>query len=145
MGRYPDGGPFWYALTPRTRDAINAAPLPRAVISELMFHPQDVLVGTNLTDNSLDEFIEIHNATPDPVVLHNTNGTWRLNGGIDFTFPTNITLAADAYLLVVSFNPATNAAQLAAFKSAYGITDPGLPILGPYSGKLANNSDRLAL
>ena len=145
VGRYPDGAPYWYALTPRTRDNTNAAPPARVVISELMFRPPDVLVGTNLTDNSLDEFIEVHNATPDAVTLHNTNGTWRFNGGVDFTFPTNVTLAPDAYLLVVNFNPATNAAQLAAFKSAHGITDPSLLILGPYSGKLANNSDRVAL
>jgi hypothetical protein len=145
LGRYPDGGPFWYALTPRTRDTTNATPSARVVISEVMFHPPDVLVGTNLTDNSIDEFIEIHNATPGPVTLDNTNGTWRFNGGVDFTFPTNTTLPADGYLLVVNFNPATNAAQLAAFKTTYGITDPALLILGPYAGKLANNSDRLAL
>ncbi|HWN96303.1 MAG TPA: lamin tail domain-containing protein, partial [Methylomirabilota bacterium] len=145
VGRYPDGGPFWYALTPRTRDTTNAAPPARVVISEVMFHPPDVFVGTNLSDNSLDEFVEIHNATPEPVALHNTNGTWRFTGGVDFVFPTNVTLAADGYLLVVNFNPVTNAAQLAAFKSAYGITNPDLLILGPYSGKLANNSDRLAL
>jgi hypothetical protein len=79
------------------------------------------------------------------VTLHNTNGTWRLNGGIDFTFPTNLTLGAGGYVLVVNFNPATNAAQLTAFKSTYGLTNPSLVILGPYGGKLANNSDRISL
>src|SRR6185436_12500113 len=71
LGRYPDGGPFWYALTPRTRSTPNAAPTAHVTISEVMFHPQDVLIGTNLTDNSLDEFIEIHNATLAPVTLQN--------------------------------------------------------------------------
>ena len=145
LGRYPDGAPYWFALTPTTRDAANATPPPRVVISEVMYRPPDVLVGTNLTDDALDEFIEIHNATPVPVTLHNTNGTWRLNGGVNFVFPTNVTLAADGYLLVANFNPVTDAAQLAAFKNTYGITDPALVILGPYSGKLANNSDRIAL
>jgi hypothetical protein len=142
LGRYPDGAPFWYGLTPRTRNAANSAPPPRVVISELMYHPPDI-DGTN--DNSLDEFIEIYNGTGSAVALQNTNGTWRLNGGVDFTFPTNLTLAAGEYLLVANFNPATNAAQLAACKSLYGITDPNLRILGPYTGKLANNSDRIAL
>ena len=60
-------------------------------------------------------------------------------------FPTNVTLLGGNHLLVVNFDPATNAVQLAAFKSLYGITDPSLLILGPYGGKLANNSDRVAL
>jgi hypothetical protein len=145
LGRYPDGAPFWYALTPRTRDGANAAPPARVIVSEVMFHPPDVLMDTNFTDNSLDEFVELHNATPSPVVLHNTNGTWRLNGGVDFVFPTNITLNADGYLLVVKFDPVTNPTQLAAFKDLYAITDPQLVILGPYAGKLANSSDRFAL
>ena len=141
LGRYPDGGPFWHALTPRTRNTANAAPLAGVTISEAMFRPPDV--GTN--DNALDEFIEIANASADAVTFDNTNGTWRLNGGIEFSFPTNLTLGAGEHLLVVNFNPTTNAAQLAAFKTIYGITDPALVILGPYDGKLANNSDRLAL
>ncbi len=145
LGRYPDGAPFWYGLTPRTRDTTNAAPPSRVHISEVNYHPPDFLVGTNLTDNSLDEFVEIHNGTPGPVTLHNTNGTWRVNGGVNFTFPTNLTLAADEYALLVNFDPSTNAAVSNAFRSLYGITDPALRILGPYAGKLANNSDRLAL
>ena len=144
-GRYPDGGPFWYALTPRSRDTTNAAPPARVIISELNYHPPDVLVGTNFTDNSADEFVELFNGGPAPATFHNTNGTWRINGGVNFSFPTNLTLAAGDYALLVNFNPATNAAQSNAFRTLYGITNPVLPILGPYGGKLANNSDRLAL
>jgi hypothetical protein len=145
LGRWPDGAPHWHALNPRTRDTTNAPPPARVVISEVLYHPPDTLEGTNLVDNTLDEFIELRNATPGPVTLHNTNGTWRLDGGVAFTFPTNLTLAPDEYLLVVNFNPMTNAAQLAAFKALYNVTDPMLRILGPYGGKLANDSDRVAL
>ena len=97
------------------------------------------------TNPHLDEFIELRNPTGGPVEFFNTNGAWRLNGGVDFTFATNFTLGSGDYLLVVNFNPATNAAQLAAFKTLYGITNAGLVIVGPYAGKLANNSDRVAL
>src|SRR5204863_172782 len=120
LGRYPDGGAFWYALNPRTRNTTNAAPPLHVVISELLYHPPDI-GGTN--DDALDEFIELHNPTEAPVDLFNTNGTWRLNGGVTFGFPTNITLELDEYILVVNFNPATNANQLASFKALYGITN----------------------
>ena len=144
-GRYPDGGPFWSPLTPRTRGTANAAPPARVLINEVHYHPPDRLVGTNFTDNSVDEFVELYNGAPLAVTFHNTNGTWRINGGLAFTFPTNFTLAAGEYALLVNFNPATNAAGSNAFRNLYGITDPGLRILGPCLGKLANNSDRLAL
>src|SRR6185503_18723052 len=116
LGRYPDGGPLWYALTPRSRDAANAAPPARVVISEVMFHPPDTLIDTNVLDNSTDEFIELGNGTAGPITFHNTNGVWRLNGGVDFRFPTNLTLGAGEYAVVVNFDPATNGTQVAAFK-----------------------------
>lgn len=144
IGRYPDGAPFWFGLTPRTRDAANAAPPGRVTISELIYHPPDFVSGTNIFDNSLDEFVELHNGTPGPVTFHNTNGTWRINGGITFLFPTNFVLAADEYVLLVSFNPVFSV-QSNTFRNLYGITNTNLRILGPYVGKLANNSDRLAL
>jgi len=147
LGRYPDGGAFWYALTPRTRDAANAAPPERIVISEVMYHPQDALVGTNLTDNSLDEFIEIASgySVPLSIIMTNQFGPWRINGGISFNFPADMILHGPERVLVVNFDPNTNAAQLAAFKVKYGISSGTQRIFGPYAGKLANNSDRIAL
>ena len=142
LGRSPDGAPFWDALAPRTREAANAAPPPRVVINEVLYHPPDI-GGTN--DNSLDEFIELFNPGPAPVELFNTHGAWRLDGGVSFTLPGANLLAAGGYLLLVNFDPATNAAQLAAFKSRYGLVSDSLPIFGPYGGKLDNSSDRVAL
>jgi hypothetical protein len=142
LGRYPDGGAFWYALRPPTRDAANSAPLSHVIISELMYHPPD-LAGTN--DNALDEFIELFNPTDNAVPLYNTNGGFRLDGGVSFHFAANTVLQGSGYLLLVNFDPVTNAAQLVAFKNLYGLTDPVLTIVGPYAGKLANSSDRVAL
>ncbi len=145
LGRYPDGGPDWFALAPRTRNAANAAPSPSIVISEIQFHPQDILVNGVPTDNSVEEFVELQNVAPSPVLLANSNGVWRLNGGVSFDFQGPVTLAADERLIVVNFDPVANPAQLAAFKTRYGVTDPALQIVGPYLGKLANRSDRVAL
>ncbi|MCI0743851.1 MAG: lamin tail domain-containing protein [Verrucomicrobia subdivision 3 bacterium] len=141
LGRYPDGGPFWYGLTPRTRNGSNAAPDLGVVISELMYHPPDV-GGTN--DNSVDEFIEVFNPTGTPLPLFNTNGAWRIDGGVSFTFPNEVTIGAMSRLLVVNFAP-TNAAQSNLFRATYGVSGD-LPVFGPYTdGKLPNSSGRVAL
>jgi hypothetical protein len=147
LGRYPDGGPFWYALTPRTRNTNNVPPPARIVLSELLYHPPDTLLGTNLVDNSQDEFIEIHSPFPPGTVTPMTNaaGTWRLTGGVDFVFPAAMTIQGGEHLLIVNFDPSTNTARTTAFKSLYGITDPATRIFGPYGGKLGNSSDRVAL
>jgi hypothetical protein len=139
LGRYPDGGPFWYPM-PRTRDAANAAGLPGLVFTEVMYHPPDL--GTN--DNTRDEFVEIYNPTAAPITLQDSAGLWRLDGGIAFTFPAATTIPPGGSLLVVSFNPA-DLTTLAEFRGAHEITNLSLPILGPYSGKLANRSDRVGL
>ncbi len=142
VGRFPDGASFWFALRPRTRDGANALPPSTAVVTEIHFHPPE-FNGTN--DNTLDEFIELHNPTAYAVPFFDTNGTWRLNGGMDFLFPTNVTLNPGEYVTIVNFNPSTNAPQLAAFRAIFGITNPAALILGPYGGKLDNSSDRVAL
>jgi len=139
LGRYPEGGNDWFALL-RTRDAANTAPPQDLVISEVMFHPPDV--GTN--DNTLDEFIELFNPTGVTLNLFNTNGAWRMDGGISFTFPPGRSLASGNLALVVNFDPA-DTAPLNAFRTKYGVTNPAVQIFGPYSGKLGNRSDRVAL
>jgi CotH kinase protein/Lamin Tail Domain/Bacterial TSP3 repeat len=139
LARYADGAPFWCA-TARTRSAANTPPLPGLRFTEIMYHPPDL--GTN--DNVRDEFIELLNPTASPIALHDTNGAWRLDGGISFTFQTNTVIAADETLLVVSFAP-TNSAASNTFRIAYGFTNASLPLAGPYTGKLGNRSDRVAL
>ncbi|HKQ40436.1 MAG TPA: lamin tail domain-containing protein [Verrucomicrobiae bacterium] len=140
VGRYPDGAQFWDALTPRTRDRANAAPPLHLVISEVMYHPPDV----NSVDDTVDEYIEIFNPTPNAVPLFGTNAAWRLDGGVNMAFPPDLTLGPASYLLVVNFDPA-DAAQSNAFRATYSLSNPNVQIIGPYSGKLANDSERIAL
>jgi hypothetical protein len=139
LGRYPDGGDDWFAM-PRTRDAANVGPVGHLVFSEIMYHPPDA--GTN--DNTQDEFVELLNPTWQTVSLYNTNGAWRLDGGVTFTFPVGRSLAPGELALVVNFNP-TNPTALAAFRANYNVTNLALQCFGPYGGKLGNRSDRVAL
>jgi hypothetical protein len=116
------------------------------VINEIMYHPPDLLAGTNYTDDSTNEFIELHNVTGSAVPLFDTASsanTWRLANAVDFTFPTNVTASAGERLLVVSFNP-SSATTSNAFRTKYGITG-SVRMFGPYSGKLDNSGDTIEL
>ncbi len=110
------------------------------VLSEIMYHPPDF--GTNSPDN--EEFIELFNLSSTNVSLfdpaHATN-VWRLANAVSFNFATNQTIAANARLLVVGFNP-TNTALLNAFRARYGTNGT---IVGPYSGNLDNAAETLEL
>jgi hypothetical protein len=126
----------------------NAYPLVGPiVIGEIMYHPPDVISGGTTNDNDLDEFIELHNLTGTNVPLFHVDfptNTWRLRDAVDFDFPMNTALPAGQRLLVVGFDPATNAAMLAAFRGKYGIEE-SVPIHGPWRGRLANGGENVEL
>ncbi len=122
----------------------NALPkVGPVVISEIQYHPPDL--GTN--DNTLDEFVELLNITGAPVPLydpsHPTN-TWQLDDAVEFTFPTGIALLPGQPVLVVGFDPQTNAAALAEFRATYSLSETAT-IFGPYAGKLDNSAESVEL
>ena len=115
------------------------------VISELMYHPPDLVSPGVTNDNVVEEFVELYNAGTARVSLFDPlapTNTWRLRDAVDFDFPENTTIGAGGYLLVVSFDPATNAAARAQFQARYGSNSI---LYGPYSGKLDNSTDRVEL
>ena len=137
LGRHPDGGKYWFNMTP-SRDAANKAPIiPDVVIDELMYHPAD----------ANEEYVELYNPTKSQVKLENPDGTWRLDGGVDYTFPPGISIPAGGRLLVVGFDPHAETTRLQAFIAAYntGTLTPGVHVVGPWSGSLSNASERVAL
>ena len=146
FGRYhtSTGAVHFVAMSSRTLSATNALPkVGPVVISEIMYHPVD-LAGA--VDNSQDEYVELHNFSNQDVPLFDPlarTNTWRLRGGVEFDFPTNVTLKASNYLVVVSFDVA-DAGLLAAFRGTYGLGADAL-IHGPYRGKLDNSHDSVAL
>ncbi len=126
-----------------TQGSLNAGPkVGPVVISEIQYHPLDV----GRFDNSIDEFIELRNISTTPVSLFDLSrptNTWRVRGGVEFDFPTNVTLAAEQTVLLVNIDP-TDAAAAGAFRLRHGLT-PAVPLFGPYRGKLDNRRERITL
>lgn len=128
--------------------ASNAAPMVGPiVISQIMYHPPDIIEGTNHIDSTTEEFVELLNITDQTVPLfdpaHTTN-TWRLANAVEFVFPAGVSLLPGARLLVVSFDPQTDKTGVEGFRARYGeLLD--VPLYGPYRTKLSNAGDNLQL
>jgi hypothetical protein len=136
LGRYPDGRPYWFRLTPSPERA-NAGPLRDVVISEVMYHPVD----------ANDEYVELYNSTDEAVTLAGPEGSWRLDGAAAYRFNAGLTLAAGGRLVVVGFDPAVEGTRLAAFEATYGAQGlgAGVDVVGPWEGNLSNRGERLSL
>jgi hypothetical protein len=123
----------------------NSAPrVGPVVINEVMYNP---VSPDGVTDNTVDEYIELLNITGASVPLFdplNTTNSWILQGGVSYTFPTGSFLPGGAAALVVSFDPATNGTQLAEFRTKFSVPE-NVTIYGPYSGKLGNGGDQVEL
>ncbi|HKX61005.1 MAG TPA: thrombospondin type 3 repeat-containing protein, partial [Verrucomicrobiae bacterium] len=70
-----------------------------------------------------------------------TNG-WRLRDAVSFQFNSTHTIAPGGHLLVVGFDPVTDAASRATFQARYGTNSV---LVGPYGGKLDNSSESVEL
>ena len=138
-----DGLEHFVAQAALTLGTNNAGPrVGPIVITEIMYHPPET--GTN--DNTGDEFIELLNIGATNVMLYDPLApahAWQIQGGVNFVFPTNISLAAGEYVLVVDFDP-TNPALLTAFRTKYGVAS-AVRLFGPYGGKLNNDHDTVEL
>lgn len=97
-------------------------------ISELMYDPS---AGTDY------EFIELHNVSDSTAIEFNGE---TFTSGIEYTIPIGTQIAPDGYL-VITKNESTDFAD---FITEYGL-DSSVSILGPYSGKLSNNGERIEL
>jgi hypothetical protein len=146
FGRYENSAGAEHFGTERqvTFGNLNAGPqVGPVVVNEIMFAP----LPYGLNHNPADEFVEIRNVTTAAVPLFDSShpeNSWRLAGGVQFSFPTGVVLSALSYALVVNFDAAHDPVRLAWFKNLYGVPD-GVPIFGPYSGNLSNEGEAVGL
>ena len=150
FGRYVDstGDDHFVAQAANTLAATNAGPkVGPIVISEIMYHPSDIAIGTNGVDNTDDEFIELQNISGSAVNLYDATyatNTWHLREAVSFDLPPNTTVPAGGFVLVVGFDPVANPSALSNFRAHHQVPN-GLPIVGPWSGKLGNDSEKIEL
>jgi hypothetical protein len=130
------------------KGAANAGPLVGPVIiNEIMYHPPDIITSISTNDDTLNEYLELYNPTTSPVPLFdplNPGSTWRITNAVEFTFAPGTAVAAQGYLLVVSFNPKTDTNTLDAFRAKHAVP-LSVPITGPWDGKLANGGETIDL
>jgi hypothetical protein len=158
-GRSPNATGNIYRMKSKTLGALNSAhDGSPVVLNELMYNAQGPPTGT-LILNEL-EYIELKNNTSSPVDLVEDFGAggvfpWQLAFGVEFDFcdvdmsgkclaSTEITIGADDYLLVVSFDPAVETTKQADFRTHYGL-DGSVQIVGPYSFGLNDFTDTVQL
>jgi len=113
-----------------TPGAANAGPrIGPVVINEIHYNPAAPQY----------EFVELKNISTNDVALYDATlptNTWRLNG-LGYTFPTNVTIPAGGFMLLVP----TNAAE---FTNQYFVP-AGAQILPAYTGNLQDSGERLEL
>ncbi|MEM6885672.1 MAG: lamin tail domain-containing protein [Verrucomicrobiota bacterium] len=134
-GRYPNGTGDWM-MTLSTRATTNHPATPTVRISEVMYHPAQ-------SGNDY-EYILIENVGTATHTFANSTGTYRIDGGVEYTFPAGITLAAGERLWILSFNP-VDTVRLNAFCSVYGLNIASETFLGGYSGSLSDRAERVAI
>ncbi len=140
LGRYPDGAPHWQVTVP-TPDAPNELADVDVWISQLMYNPP---APAGYLDGDIVEYIQLENLSTSPVLFENAVGPWRIDGGVDFKFPSGFSLPAGETLWLVSFDPA-DSALLNLFCTTYGLNPAQETFLGPYAGQLSNTGERVAL
>ncbi|MBM3845869.1 MAG: hypothetical protein FJ405_06245, partial [Verrucomicrobia bacterium] len=119
---FPDGSNEFYASSSVTRNASNNPPRTTdIVINEVMYDAP--------SDEPSAEFVEIYNRSTNTVDVSG----WRFTDAIEFTFPSGTQIGPDSYLVV--------AADSAAMRVIYG----GIPVMGDFNGRLANNGERIRL
>jgi hypothetical protein len=125
MGRWPDGANDFYRLQAKTPGTPNAPILiSDVVINELMYDP--------ISGNDDDQYVELYNRGTNNINL----GNWQLAGGVTFTFPTNVIIATNGYV-VVAKNLANLLAKYPNLNAANAV--------GDFNGKLSHNGEYLAL
>lgn len=124
-GRWADGTTEFYELATPTPAGTNAPPRPTEIVfNEIMHSP--------LTGDADLEYLELHNLSSRTLSL----AGWRIEGGVEFTFPPTAQVPAGGFLVV-----AGNAARLRSVHPEL----TAATCLGNFQGNLSSRGERLVL
>jgi hypothetical protein len=130
-------------LSSPTFGSANAAPqVGPIVISEVQYHPPD-LPGDD-DDYEFIELVNISGAVANLFLAGSPEITWRLRDAVSYGFPPNTSLSPGERVLVLGFDPTTNAVALSNFLAVHDVPG-GVRLFGPFSGKLDNAGDSVEL
>ncbi len=128
-GRADAAGSWRFPTVPTPGEPNTIDLTDDVVINELQYHRAPVSREGEPVTARPEEWIELYNRGADAVDL----GGWRLVDGVAYTFPAGTVLAPYAYLVV-----ANDAAALR-------VEHPDVDVVGDFSGRLDNASDRVLL
>jgi hypothetical protein len=127
--------------TSATPNADNTGPIVGPVIiNEVMYGPVATFNGTKFPNPNL-EYIELRNVTNQPVPLYdpaNPANTWHVVGGINFTFPQNLSIPKFGYVILTNLLPVN-------FRSRYPSVPASVQVFGPISGFLNNTGETIRI
>ncbi|MDP2897805.1 MAG: lamin tail domain-containing protein, partial [bacterium] len=146
LGRWviSTGEEHFVAQAAATLNSINAGPkVGPVVINEIMYNPP----SGGATINTKYEYIELRNIFSETVTLFDPDAldnTWRIEGSVDYSFPTGVTLLPDDYIVLISFDPEADRKATTVFRYTYSM-DESVRLFGPYDGTLGNSNGEIAL
>lgn len=128
-GRADDGGPWRFPreATPGEPNVVDVA--EDVVINEIQYHRAPVSRDGEPVTARSEEWIELYNRGTEEVDL----GGWQLVDAVAYELPKGTVLAPDAYLVVAGDAEALRAGH------------PDISVVGDFSGRLDNGSDRILL
>ncbi len=128
-GRAGEGGP-WRSpreATPGEPNVIDAT--EDVVIHEIQYHRAPLSQEGEPVVARSEEWLELYNRGTEEVDL----GGWQIVDAVTYLFPTGTVLAPDAYLVVARDAEALQADH------------PDITVVGDFTGRLDNHSDRILL
>jgi len=129
-GRLPDGSNNWQVFDRPTPGWSNDVQPPSILITEIMYHPYHSTSGTIEPEDIREEYIELYNQGTELVSL----ADWRFSDGVDFVFPSGVTIGAGEYLVV--------AADVNTFMAKYPVVTN---VVGGWDGRLSNSGETIEL